>query len=103
MKKSEPKIILNLQLEGQELEQKVKIAIDDYVEKVVFANLDETIEKIITKRIEAIVAQKSYYNGGLINGQYLSGYVTSKTNKVIEETIDKNIKEIVAKKLSQII
>lgn len=102
MKKSEPKIILNVQLEGQELEQKVKIAMDEYVEKVIFANLDEAIEKIITKRIEAIVAQNSF-NGGLIKGQYLSNYVRSQANKVIEETIDKNIKEVVARKLSQII
>ena len=102
MKKLEPKIILNLQLEGEELEKKIKTAMDDYVEKVVFANLDESIEKIITKRIEAIVAQNSY-NGCLINGQYLSSYVKSQTNKVIEETIDRNIKEILAKKLSQIV
>ena len=59
MKKSEPKIILNLQLEGQELEQKIKIAMDDYVEKVILANLDEAIEKLITKRVDAIISQIS--------------------------------------------
>ena len=58
MKKTEPKIILNLQLDGQELEQKIKIAMDEYVEKVIFANLDETIEKIITRRVEAIASQR---------------------------------------------
>jgi hypothetical protein len=103
MKKSEPKIILNLQLEGQELEQKIKIAMDDYVERVILANLDEAIEKLINKRVDAIISQKGYFGGGLINGQSLSGYVSAKANTVIEETIDRNIKEILSKKLSQIL
>ena len=102
MKKTEPKIILNVQLEGQELEQKIKIAMDDYVDKVILANLDETIEKIINKRIDSIVAQRSY-DGGLVQGKNLSNYVRSRTSRVIEETIDRNIKEIMTRKLSQII
>ncbi|MEE1050407.1 MAG: hypothetical protein U0M60_23645 [Clostridia bacterium] len=101
MKKSEPKIILNVSLEGQELEQKIKVAMDDYVEKVVFKNLDETIEKIVSKRVEQIAAQR--YGEGLIQGEYLSEYVRRRTNKIIEETVDKNINEIVAIKLSQLV
>lgn len=101
MKKSEPKIILNLNLEGQELEQKIKIAIDDYVEKVILNNLDEAIATIIAKRIEAIA--KRNYNDGYVNGMYLDAYVRSKTKELIEKSIDSNIKEIMSKKLSQMI
>ena len=101
MKKSEPKIILNLQLEGQELEEKIKVAMDDYVKRVILANLDEAIDKIISERIEKICAQN--YGRGLIQGEYLSDYVRKKSNKIIEETIDGRIKEILSKKLSQMI
>lgn len=33
MKKSEPKMILNISLNSEEIEEKVKIAMDEYVEK----------------------------------------------------------------------
>lgn len=33
MKKSEPKMILNISLESEEIEEKVKIAMDKYVEE----------------------------------------------------------------------
>lgn len=32
MKKSEPKLILNLQVDSEELDQKVKLAMDKYIE-----------------------------------------------------------------------
>ncbi|MBS7123014.1 MAG: hypothetical protein KH086_01405, partial [Coprobacillus sp.] len=51
MKKSEPKLILNLQLDSEELDQKVKLAMDKYIEDVIVGNLDDEIEKIVTKRI----------------------------------------------------
>ena len=45
MKKSEPKLILNVSLTSEELEEKVKIAIDKYAENVIYKNLDEEIAK----------------------------------------------------------
>ena len=47
MKKSEPKMILNISLNSEEIEEKVKIAMDEYVEKVIYKNLDEEITKIV--------------------------------------------------------
>ena len=55
MKKSEPKMILNVQIDNKELEEKVKIAIDKYTEQLVLKNLDDTIAKIIEKRIEKLI------------------------------------------------
>lgn len=60
MKKSEPKMILNVQIDNKELEEKVKIAIDKYTEQLVLKNLDDTIAKIIEKRIEKLINAKSW-------------------------------------------
>ena len=46
MKKSEPKLILNLQVDSEELDQKVKLAMDKYIEDVIVGNLDDEIEKL---------------------------------------------------------
>ena len=46
MKKSEPKMILNISLSSEEIEEKVKIAMDEYVQKVIYKNLDELSEFI---------------------------------------------------------
>lgn len=43
MKKSEPKMILNISLNSEEIEEKVKIAMDEYVQKAIYKNLDEEI------------------------------------------------------------
>ena len=56
MKKSEPKLILNLQVDSEELDQKVKLAMDKYIEDIIVGNLDDEIEKIVTKRIGALVS-----------------------------------------------
>ena len=47
MKTSEPKMILNLSLEDEELQKKVAIAMDDYVEKIVIANLDIQLKRLL--------------------------------------------------------
>ena len=56
MKKSEPKLILNLQVDSEELDQKVKLAMDKYIEDVIVGNLDDEIEKIVTKRIGELIS-----------------------------------------------
>ena len=39
MKKSEPKLILNLQVDSEELDQKVKLEMDKYIEDVIVGRL----------------------------------------------------------------
>lgn len=60
MKKSEPKMILNISLNSEEIEEKVKIAMDEYVEKAIYKNLDEEITKIVDKRIEKLTSASSW-------------------------------------------
>ena len=102
MKKSEPKMILNISLSSEEIEEKVKIAMDEYVQKVIYKNLDEEIAKVIDKRIERLVSAPNWSNDRLINDMPFSDFVKSKTEKAIGDFVEKNIKEILAKRFAEI-
>lgn len=103
MKKSEPKMILNVQIDNQELEEKVKVAMDKYAEDLILKNLDDKIQSIINRRIDALVRGNSWSNEGKIAGQTLESYVRDKSSNVIEEVINKHIKDIFAKKLAEML
>jgi len=103
MKKSEPKLILNLQVDSEELDQKVKLAMDKYIEDVIVGNLDDEIEKIVTKRIGALVSADRWSPNRRIKDKTLEEYVKEVTEKVICDVIDKNIKDIFAKKVAEML
>ena len=103
MKKSEPKLILNLQLDSEELDQKVKLAMDKYIEDVIVGNLDDEIEKIVTKRIGALVSADRWDPNRKIKDKTLETYVKEATEKVLCDVIDKNIKDIFAKKVAEML
>lgn len=52
MKKSEPKMILNISLESEEIEEKVKIAMDKYVEKLSIKILMKKLQKSLTRELK---------------------------------------------------
>lgn len=104
MKKSEPKLILNLQVDSEELDQKVKLAMDKYIEDVIVGNLDDEIEKIVTKRIGALVSSADRWSPNRrIKDKTLEEYVKEATEKVICDVIDKNIKDIFVKKVAEML
>ena len=103
MKKSEPKMILNVQIDNDELEEKVKIAMDKYTEQLVLKNLDNTITKIVENRIDKLLNGHNWDSDRKIQGMYFSDFVKSKTEKTIAEVIEKNAKDILAKKLASLL
>ena len=103
MKKSEPKIILNLSVENSELDEKIKLAIDEYVEKSVYAHLDDVIANIVTKRIDRLINSRYWESNSKINCMTFEQFVRSKTEDAIAQAIEKNAKEILAKKLASLI
>lgn len=103
MKKSEPKIILNLSVENSELDEKIKIAMDEYVEKSVYSQLDDVVANIVTKRIDRLIHSPSWQPDSKINGMTFEQFVRSKTEYAIAQAIEKNAKEILAKKLASLI
>ena len=61
MKKSEPKMILNVAFESKELDEKVQIAMGKYVEDLMLKNLDSTIEKLVVQRVTRLMSSKFAY------------------------------------------
>lgn len=102
MKKAEPKMILNISLNSEEIEEKVKIAMDEYAEKVIYKNLDEEITKIVDKRIERLISASSWSGDKKIQGVSFEQFVKDRTEKTIGDFVEKNIKEILAKRFAEI-
>ena len=102
MKKSEPKMILNISLSSEEIEEKIKIAMDEYAEKVIYKNLDEEIIKIVDRRIEKLVSASSWSGDRKIQGVSFEQFVKDRTEKVIGDFVEMNIKEILAKRFAEI-
>ena len=100
---SEPNLILNLQVDSEELEQKVKLAMDKYIENVIVGNLDDEIDKIVTKRIGALVSADRWNPNRKIKDKTLEAYVKEATENVICDVIDKNIKDIFARKVAEML
>ena len=105
MKKNEPKMILNLSVEENELEEKIKIAMDKYTEDLIRKDLDETIAKYVDERINRLLNGNKYSwdNDRKIQGMYFADFVRSKTEKTIADIIEKNAKDILAKKLASLL
>lgn len=101
MKKSEPKMILNLSLENEEFEKKIEIAMDEYLDKITQKELDEFIQKVVTKRIDELISPKySWSNDAKISGVGFKEFIKQRTEKVIADTIDANIKDILGKRIA---
>ena len=103
MKKNEPKMILNVAIDNDELEEKIKIAMDQYVEKLVVKNLDDAIVKLVDKRIDRLLNGYNWDSDRKIQGMYFSEFVKSKTEQALAESIEKNAKDILAKKLASLL
>lgn len=103
MKKSQPKMILNVAIENDELDEKIKIAMDEYVEQLVIKNLDDVIVKFVEKRIYKLINGRGWESDSKIQGVSFYDFVKSRTEQVLTDAIDKNAKEILAKKLAQLI
>lgn len=103
MKKSNPKLIFNFTIENPEFEEKVKIAMDEYAEKLIIENLDNAIIKIVDRRIERLINGSRWSPESKINGVTFEEFVKNRTEKALADAIDKNAKEILAKKLASLL
>lgn len=66
MKKSEPKMILNISLNSEEIEEKVKIAMDEYAEKVIYKILMKKLQKLLTRESKNL----HLLQAGVVTGRY---------------------------------
>ena len=103
MTKQNPKLIFNFQMENPEFEETVRVAMDKYTEGVIIKELDDKIQKIVENRIEKLVKADRWSPDGKINNMSLNDFIRLRTEKVIEDVIDKHIKDILAKKIAQVL
>lgn len=104
MTKSNPKMILNVQFENEELDKQIQIAMDKYVEDLMLKNLDSTIEKYVVQRITRLINGKFEYSAdGKLNGKTMREYIREATNEVVEKVITDNIKDIFVKKVAEML
>ena len=103
MKKQNPKLIFNFQMENEEFEATVATAMEKYAEDVILKELDNTIQRIVENRLEKLVTADRWSPDGKINNLSFNEFIRLKTEKVIEDIIEKHIKEILAKKIAQVL
>lgn len=99
MRKTNPKMILNLQIENEEFENKIKIAIDEYMQNIIDKYLDDIVRKAVDDRINKVLTDPSFSTHGLT----LCDYVRAKTSGKIDDYISQNIHDILKKKLSSLL
>lgn len=102
MKTHEPKMILNLSVENEELEKKIQIAMDEYIKKISLDKLEDVVSRLIDRKLTLIFSNKYGY-GKHINGQTVEQYISDRVNNKIAETIDKNIKAILAERIAKML
>lgn len=107
MKKSETKMILNVSVVDEELEAKIEYAMDKYVQNIVIGKLDDTIIKIVKRRVNQLINGCSWSDERKIKGKNLKDYIKEETNEVIEnyvkEIIDEKTKEMITKKIANLL
>lgn len=105
MKKSDPKLIVNLNLSSPELVEKIEFAIDEYIDSIIESKLsdrvNEKIKRYIEDKLDAVVLEKRWDNECLVDGQFLSTYVTNKVRPKVENIIEQLIQQVIANKLRE--
>jgi len=93
MRKTDPKLIVNVTVKDEELEEKVKIAVEEYIDKIVQSEeLNNIINKYIDSRVTRSLDDYIY--------QIDAGYHTPK-RAALDKKVDEIIENIVDKKIKQ--
>jgi len=96
MNKGDSRIILNFNLSDEELEEKIRIAVDNYIHKVTESEIDKRIEEILNVRINYLFDKGSSYRGY----SYAGNKITKNLEKAIDDNIDDAITQLIAKRLN---
>lgn len=111
MKKNDARIIVNLNLTDEELEKRVELGVEEYIEKIIHS---EKIENLIKSKTESIIYNRivsifdnSYYNNIKFNYKGASHKMTEIIRMMVDEEVMKYLNEAtiakaVVKKLGMI-
>lgn len=104
MNRSEPKLIINLNLSDEDFEKHIQLAVDKYIESVVDSCANEKvtaiIKKYVDKKIDAILREHPYDSTALLNGKKLSTYIATIAKPKVEAIISDTIAHAVSEALT---
>jgi len=106
MKRTEPRMIINLNISDEEFEKKIQLAVDEYIESILDScandKVTEAIKKYVDKKIDIVLQEKRYDNASKINGLSLSSYIANvakpKVEAVISDVIAQSVSEVLQSK-----
>lgn len=104
MNRSEPKLIINLNLSDEDFEKHIELAVDKYIDSIVDSCANEKVTTIIKryvdKKINAILQEHPYDNAALIDGKRLSAYIAAIAKPKVEAVISDTIAQAVSEALT---
>jgi hypothetical protein len=104
MNRSEPKLIINLNLSDEAFEKHIQLAVDKYIESIVDSCANEKvtdiIKKYVDKKIDAILREHPYDSAALLNGKKLSTYIATIAKPKVEAIISDTIAQAVSEALT---
>lgn len=106
MKRTEPRMIINLNLSDEEFEKHIELAVDKYIDSIIDScageKVESAIKEYVDKKLDIILKERTYHCGSMINGKTLSNYIADvarpKVEAVISDTIAKSVSEALASK-----
>ncbi len=96
MRKTDPRLILNVNIKDEELEEKIKVAVDEYINSV-FESIDldkrihDAVDARIDREIERYVTAASKDNDWRYS--YENAHMKSAVKHAVDSIIDQSIKE----------
>lgn len=104
MRKTDPRLIINLNITDEDFEKHIELAVDKYIANIVDSCVDEKVTNIIKgyvdKKIDAILSERSYDSASLIEGRKLSSYIACIAKPKVEAVISDTIAQAVAETLA---
>ena len=105
MKRTDPRLLINLNISDEEFEQHIQLAVDKYIESVVESScnekVDAAIKKYVDSRVSAIISEARWSNNSLIEGRLLSDFIVEQARPKVNAAISKIIAEEVSKAIAE--
>lgn len=101
MKRTAPRMIINLNISDEEFEKQIELAVDKYVESVLDScagdKVNEAIKKYVDHKIDTVLKERRYDNASMIDGLSLSAYIS----KVARPKVEAAITEVITQSVSE--
>ncbi len=95
MTKDDTRMFFNVSITNEEFEEHIKKAMNQYAEQVIYKNLDDCIDRIISRKANDLVRSRAY-----VKGLTVENIVRKNVENIVEKYINEHLNQIVATKLA---